>query len=211
MLALLISLVVLETPTEQRVLPVQADLSAVAGLGERSAAGVAVYVGAAAGLARTWGNPFAGLGFELVHAAGFTPFRASYGVQFRAGYAWTRKDLRPKELMPDVMVFLRVTPFIGSNTGFGDLGLPAGVIYPRGPDGVRGVRVGLGLTAPWWTGTLLFHRLFADEKGGLGQFLNVAVTLLLAPFSLMNHLEVVGELVGLKDASTVTVRLGCGF
>jgi hypothetical protein len=196
-LALLISLVVLETPTEQRVLPVQADLSAVAGLGERSAAGVAVYVGAAAGLARTWGNPFAGLGFELVHAAGFTPFRASYGVQFRAGYAWTRKDLRPKELMPDV--------------GFGDLGLPAGVIYPRGPDGVRGVRVGLGLTAPWWTGTLLFHRLFADEKGGLGQFLNVAVTLLLAPFSLMNHLEVVGELVGLKDASTVTVRLGCGF
>lgn len=212
MLAALLSLALtLDPPADQRVLPVQADLSAVAGLGERSAAGVAVYVGAAAGLARTWGMPFAGLGFEFVHATGFTPFRASYGVQLRAGYTWTHADARPRELMPDVMVYLRVTPFIGSNTGFGDGGLPAGVQYDRGPDGVPGVRVGLGLTAPWWTSKLLFHRPFADERGPLSQFLNVFTTLLLAPFALLNHVELVGELVTLPGASTLTVRFGCGF
>ncbi|MFT3706837.1 MAG: hypothetical protein QM817_04140 [Archangium sp.] len=198
-------------PEEQHVLPVQANLSGVAGLGERSAAGFALYVGAAGGPARPWGMPFGGLGFEFVHATGFTPFRTSYGAQFRAGWAWTREDKRARELMPDVMVFLRVTPFIGSNVGFGDGQLPPGIVYPKGPDGLLGVRIGIAVTAPWWTSTLLFHRPFAAEKGRFGELVNVLTTLLLAPFALLNHVELVGELIDLPGASTITLRLGCGF
>lgn len=204
-------LVLLALGADQRVLPVQADLSGVAGLGERSAAGFALYVGAAAGPARTTGMPFGGLGFEFVHAAGFIPFRTSYGVQLRAGYAWTRADKRPTELMPDVMVFVRVTPFIGSNSGFGDGQLPPGLQYARGPDGVLGLRLGVGVTAPWWTSTLLFHRPFAAEGGPFGDFVNVLTSLLLAPFALLDHLELVGELIDLPGASTITLRVGCGF
>jgi len=198
-------------PTDQRLLPVQADLTGIAGLGERSAAGVALYVGAAVGTARAWGMPFGGMGFEFSQAVGFSPFRTSYGLQLRAGWAWTRDDPKPKELMPDVMVFLRVTPFIGSSSGFGDAQLPPGVQYARGPDGLFGLRIGVGLTSPWWTSTLLFHRPFGSEHTHVGDLVNVFTTLLLAPFALINHVEVVGELVGLTGASTLTVRLGCGF
>ncbi|MBL8912567.1 MAG: hypothetical protein JNM17_17875 [Archangium sp.] len=198
-------------PAEQRVLPVQADLSGVAGLGERSAAGFALYVGAAGGPARASGMPFGGIGFEFVHAVGFLPFRTSYGAQFRAGWAWAHDDKRGRELMPDVMVFLRVTPFVGSNVGFGDGGLPPGIQYAKGKDGVLGLRIGVAVTAPWWTSTLLFHRPFAAERGPFGELINVLSSLLLAPFALLNHVELVGELIDVPNASTITLRLGCGF
>ncbi len=204
-------MLVLAADGDKHLLPFQADLSAVAGLGERSAAGLALYVGVAAGPARPpWGAPFGGLGFEFVQAAGFSPFRASYGLQLRAGYAWSRADSKADSLMPDVLVFVRVTPFIGSSTGVGDGQLPPGFYGPM-PDGVLGVRVGIGLTSPWWTSVFLFHRPFGDERGFLGEAMNVFTTLLLAPIGLLNHLELVGELVALTGGSTMTIRFGCGF
>jgi hypothetical protein len=98
-----------------------------------------------------------------------------------------------------------VTPFVGSSTGIAELGFGAG------PEGVPGLRLGVGVTLPWWTKTLLFFRPFGDRRGFLGEGLNVVATLLLVPLALFNHIEVVGELVPLAGASTVTVRLGCGF
>lgn len=196
---------------DQRVLPVQADLSAVAGLGERSAAGVALYVGVAAGPARPpWGTPFGGLGFEYVQQLGRVPFRASYGLQLRAGYAWSPEGNQPS-LMPDVLVYVRLTPFVGSKVGFGDGQVGPGLQPESGPDGVFGFRAGIGLTSPWWTATFLFHRPFAGERGFLGDALNVFTTLLLIPVALLNHVELVAELVGLAGESTFTVRFGTGF
>lgn len=209
----LVALVVVSAaPTERVLFPFQADLSAVAGLGERSAAGLALYVGGAAGPSRsTSGTPFGGLGFEFVQAAGFLPFHASYGLQLRAGYAWSRED-HLSAPMSDVLVFVRVTPFVGTSTGIGDgQAPPAGYVGPR-PDGVLGVRVGLAVTSAWWTELFLFHRPFGgEERGFLGDALNVFSTLLLAPIGLLNHLELVGEFVDLPGASTLTLRFGCGF
>lgn len=191
---------------DQRVLPFQADLCAVAGLGDRSAAGVALYVGAALGPARPpWGTPFGGVGFEFVQQLGRVPFRASYGVQLRGGYAWSGAGNRPA-LMPDVYLYVRLTPFVGTSAGVGD-----GQASPSGREGVFGFRAGLGVTSSWWTKTLLFQRPFGGERGFLGDFLNVFTTLVLIPVALLNHVELVAELVGLEGESTLTLRLGSGF
>lgn len=196
---------------EQRVMPFQADLSAVAGLGERSAAGLALYVGAALGPVRPpWGTPFGGVGFEFVQQLGRVPFRASYGVQFRGGYAWGAAG-NQAELMPDVYLYVRLTPFVGSSVGFGDGQIAPGLQAPPGPDGVFGFRAGIGVTSPWWTKTFLFQRPFEGERGFFGEFLNVFTTLLLLPVALLNHVELVAELVGLAGESTLTVRFGAGF
>jgi hypothetical protein len=196
---------------EHPLFPFQADLSAVAGLGERSAAGLALYVGAAAGPWRAGGgSPFGGLGFEFVQAASYSPFHASYGVQLRGGYAWSREGHDTP--MADLLVFARVTPFVGTSTGVGDSQFASTGYTGPHPDGIFGVRVGVGVTSAWWTELFLFHRPFGgEERGFLGDALNVFTTLLLAPIGLLNHLELVGEIVELPGASTLTLRFGCGF
>lgn len=95
--------------------------------------------------------------------------------------------------------------------GFGDGVVGPGLQAPSGPDGVFGFRAGLGVTAPWWTGTFLFHRPFDTERGFFGDFLNVFTTLLLIPVALLNHVELVAELVGRAGESTITLRFGTGF
>lgn len=210
-IVLTLAFLVLSGAADQRVMPFQADLSAVAGLGERSAAGLALYVGTAVGPARPpWGTPFGGIGFEFVQQLERVPFRASYGVQLRGGYAWSHEGNQPS-LMPDVLVYVRLTPFVGSSVGFGDGQVGPGLQVPSGPDGVFGFRAGLGITSPWWTGTLLFHRPFENERGFFGEFLNVFTTLVLLPIALLNHVEVVAELVGRAGESTLTLRFGTGF
>jgi len=200
------------SPSHARpMLPVQGDLSLTAGLGERSAAGVAAYLGFASGSLRPGANaPFGGIGFEYSQASSGLPFRASGGVQLRAGWAWSG-DRRAAHLHPDVFLYARVTPFVGGSTGLGD-----GTPYPRygapAVEPVIGVRVGVGLTAPWWTRTFLFQRPFEDERGFYGETLRVLSGVLLAPFALVNHGELVAEvLLNQPEASTLTLRVGTGF
>jgi hypothetical protein len=205
---LALALLIIATSADQRVVPFQADLSGVAGLGEQSRAALALYAGTAIGPVRPpWGTPFGGIGFEFVQQLGRVPFRASYGVQLRGGYAWSHAGNQPT-LMPDVFVYVRLTPFVGSNIGVGD-GQIVGPV--SGPDGVFGFRAGIGVTSPWWTSTFLFHRPFEAERGFLGEFLNVFTTLLLIPVALLNHVELVAEFVRLAGESTLTLRFGTGF
>lgn len=219
MLALVLAISLSQAPAdapavrEKRVLPLQVDLGLVAGLANRAAAGFALYVGLATGPARPpWGTPFGGVGFEYVQQLGRVPFRASYGVQVRGGYAWSSDDELRDDLTPDVFVFGRVTPFVGTNVGFGDGQLPPDDSDAPGPTtAVFGVRLGVGATVPWVTRQLLFQRPFADQKGFLGETLNVLSTLVLIPVALFNHVELVAELFGDQAYSTVTLRVGTGF
>jgi hypothetical protein len=212
-LALVLCAALSQAPlAERRVLPFQLDLSLVAGLGQRSAAAFALYLGVATGPSRPpWGTPFGGLGLEYTQQLGTVPYRASWGVQLRGGYAWS-SAAREEERLPDVTVFLRATPFFGSSVGIGDTAsppMPSSDPPPR--TSVWGFRVGVGVTAPWWTKTLLFLRPFDERKGFGGETLNVLATLVLAPIALLNHLELVAELFADGQYSTLTLRFGTGF
>ena len=193
-------------------MPFQMDLSVVAGLGDRSAAAVGLYLGVATGPARPpWGTPFGGLGLEFVQQLGTVPYRASWGVQVRGGYAWS-SSAREDDLLPDLMVYGRLTPFWGTDVGFGDLATPPSP-RPEPPPhtSVFGLRAGVGVTAPWWTKTLLFLHPFDAEHGFRGETLNVLSTLVLAPLALLNHVELVAELFASGDYTTLTLRFGTGF
>ncbi|MEW5739542.1 MAG: hypothetical protein AB1938_11485 [Myxococcota bacterium] len=213
MLALVLCTALSQAPlAERRIMPLQADLSLVAGLGARSAAAFAIYLGVATGPARPpWGTPFGGVGFEFVQQLGTVPYRASWGVQVRGGYAWS-PSARDEDLLPDLLVFGRVTPFWGSDVGFGDVAAPPDPApSPPSKTSVFGIRVGAGVTVPWWTRKLLFLRPFEERRGFGGETLNVLATLLLAPLALLNHVEVVAELFAQGDYSTITFRFGTGF
>lgn len=220
MLALVLAIAVTQAPAdvppaprlEKRVLPFQVDLALVAGLAQRTAAGFALYVGLATGPARPpWGTPFGGVGFEFVQQLARVPFKASYGVQLRGGYAWSRDDDVRQELLPDLLVFARLTAFVGTNVGLGD-GQASPPAEPFGPSRpVFGLRLGVGATVPWVTKRLLFQRPFADQKGFYGETLNVLSTLVLVPVALFNHVELVAEVLGDQAYSTITLRIGTGF
>jgi hypothetical protein len=197
---------------ERRILPLQMDLSFVAGLGQRSAAALALYLGVATGPARPpWGTPFGGVGFEFSQQLGTVPYRASWGVQVRGGYAWS-SAARDEDVLPDVLVFGRVTPFWGTDVGVGDAARPPMLASdPAAKTSLFGLRLGLGVTIPWWTRKLLFLRPFADQRGFGGETLTVLATLLLAPVALLNHVELLAELFAQGDSSTLTLRFGTGF
>ena len=214
MLALVLCSALAQAPVaERRVLPFQMDLSFVAGLGERSAAAFALYLGLATGPSRPpWGTPFGGLGLEYVQQLGTVPYRASWGAQLRAGYAWSSGDDRDSSRLPDFMVFLRVTPFWGTAVGIGDaVAAPPSPDQPASETSIFGLRAGVGFTAPWWTKTLLFLRPFSERHDFAGETLNVLATVVLIPIALLNHVEVVAELFPGGQYSTVTFRFGCGF
>lgn len=212
-LALVLCTALAQAPlAERRVMPFQMDLSVVAGLGERSAAAVGLYLGVATGPARPpWGTPFGGLGLEYVQQLGSVPYRASWGVQVRGGYAWS-SNAREDDLLPDLLVFARLTPFWGTDVGFGDVAMPPPPTNePPTRTSVFGLRAGIGVTAPWWTRKLLFMRPFDKERGFSGETLNVLSTLVLAPLALLNHVELVAEVFANGDYSTLTLRFGTGF
>lgn len=197
---------------ERRVMPLQTDVSLVAGLGARSAAAFALYLGVATGPARPpWGTPFGGVGLEFAQQLGTVPYRASWGVQVRGGYAWS-STANDDDLLPDVFLFARLTPFWGTDVGFGDVsGPPTPQDRPASRTSLFGLRLGVGVTAPWWTKTLLFLRPFRDERGFAGETLNVLATLVLLPLALLNHVEVVAEVFANGDYSTLTLRFGAGL
>ncbi|GMU62952.1 MAG: hypothetical protein IT380_05180 [Myxococcales bacterium] len=212
MIALVLCTALAQAPlAERRIMPLQTDLSFVAGLGQRNAAAFALYLGIAVGPLRPpWGTPFGGVGFEFAQQLGTVPYRASWGVQVRGGYAWSFAA-RDDDVLPDVLVFGRVTPFWGTDVGFGDVASPPSPNEPASRTSLFGVRVGAGVTVPWWTKKLLFLRPFDEQRGFSGDTLNVLATLLLAPLALLNHLELVAELFAEAGYSTLTFRFGTGF
>jgi hypothetical protein len=82
---------------------------------------------------------------------------------------------------------------------------------PAAKTSLFGLRLGLGVTIPWWTRKLLFLRPFADQRGFGGETLTVLATLLFAPVALLNHVELLAELFAQGDSSTLTLRFGTGF
>ncbi len=206
----LICALVLSQPSERRVLPVQADLSVQGALTSGSRAGGALYFGTAFGPVKPpWGTPFFGAGLEVVYSTSGEPYSLSYGAQLRAGYAWSREaedaQTRAHEVMPDALVYARVTPFLTGDVSAQERSMTARTVLP-------GVRLGVGITAPWWTRQLLFSRPFANERGFLGQTLQVLSGLVFGPVALLNHAELMVELSPVRSgAVSVLVRLGTGF
>lgn len=191
----------------RRFMPLQADLSGVGAFGARSAAGVALYVGAAIGRARPpWGTPFGGLGFEVVYQLTPDPYRISYGLQLRAGYAWGA-PAEGGDVHPDVMLYARVTPFYSTTA----LTLPNDVSADSALNSF-GLRGGVGVTVPGWTRFLLFGGLLPQTGGFGGETLRVLGTILLAPFAIVNHAELTVEVLTAAPALwSFTFRVGAGF
>lgn len=210
-LVVLTTLAQAQAPSPQaplrRFVPIQADLSGVGSFGARSAAGVALYVGAAVGSARPpWGTPFGGVGFEIVYQLTPDPYRISYGVQLRAGYAWSA-PVESGDVHPDVMLYARVTPFY-STTALTFAGeVPADLALNS-----FGLRGGVGVTVPGWTKFLLFGGLLPQTGGFGGETLRVLASLLLAPFAIVNHAELTVEVLTTSTPIwTFTFRIGAGF
>ncbi len=207
---MLLAVLLTAQPDARQLLPVQADLAVQGALTPESRAGAAVYVGGVLGLARPpWGSPFAGGGLEVVYSLSGDPYQLSYGLQFRAGYAWSSADQAtdtgPREVLPDALVYLRVTPFLAGDVSAQQRALTHRTILP-------GVRVGLGLTAPWWSRLMMFSRPFATERGFAGETLKVLSALVFGPVALINHAELLLEVSPAQGPPvSALIRVGSGF
>lgn len=191
----------------RRLVPFQADVSGVGAFGARSAAGIALYVGAAVGVARSpWGTPFGGAGFELVYQLTPDPYRVSYGAQLRAGYAWGAAS-ESLDVPPNLLVYGRLTPFFSTTA----------ITFANEASAERalnsfGLRAGLGVTVPAWTKLLLFGGVLPEVYGFAGETMRVLASLLLAPLAILNHAELTLEVLAARQPLwTFTFRLGSGF
>ncbi|MBI3181833.1 MAG: hypothetical protein HYZ28_06785 [Myxococcales bacterium] len=211
--ALLTSLWPCAAAADQALVPVQADLSVVGHFDAEPTSAVALFVGYARGRANPpfW-TPFGTVGFELTYSGRPEPYRMSMGAQLRGGLAWG-EDRGQAEVLPDLLLFTRLTPFVASTGGYGKLeDKEVPVNPPAPPQTFVGLRGGLGLTGLIWTRTFLSHGLYADERGFYGDTLRVLSTLLLLPLALMNHAELCAELLWARPLRTgLTFRVGAGF
>ena len=199
---------------ERQLLLVQGDLSFVGNLGSQSMAGGALYVGLAYGKARPPAVlPFGGFGLEITYAAAPTPYRVSFGLQARGGFALISDDTiegrQPKEgmIIPDLFVYARASLFAAGTATMS----PIPGMAPT-TSSFAGVRAGLGLTSTWWMRKFFGTGLFKEAGGFWNEALRVGVTVLLLPIVLLDHTEVMFEFADTRPIlTTVTFRVGAGF
>jgi hypothetical protein len=201
-----------EEPPRHRITPIQGDLSVAFGpaTDDRSLTAGALYVGGALGWAND-GKPslFGGFGFEVTYTAAADPYRMSMGGQLRVGLAWAKHRGFTSDVSPDLLVYLRVTPFGGGLVATGTT--PAGT--PTSVSRVMfGVRAGVGLTALWGARLFFDHFPFFDVGGFGGDLLKVLSALLLFPIAMLNHAEVALEYaMSPQPLLGLMIRLGAGF
>lgn len=200
-----------EEPRSFPITPVQGDLSASLGIGDpRGPFSGALYFGGALGWTRGDGPDFFfGAGVELVYATSDDPYRISLGGQLRCGLAWARQSGYQSVAIPELLLFLRVTPFgAGSSSRFTN---PMGMVTTSSTT-FFGVRAGIGVTALWPARMFIDNFPLFDVDGLAGEALKVITTLVLFPILLLNHAEVAFEYaMSPKPVTAVLLRVGTGF
>ena len=200
-----------EEPRSFPITPVQGDLSASFGLGDgRGPYSGALYLGGALGWTTGDGpHLFFGAGVELVYTTSDDPYRISLGGQLRGGLAWARQRGYNTVAIPDLQLFVRVTPFgAGSSSR---TTTPTGMVTTSSST-FFGVRAGFGVTALWPARTFVDNFPLVDVDGLAGEALKVISTLVLFPILLLNHAEVAFEYAfSPKPVTAVLLRVGTGF
>lgn len=197
-------------PPSHALTPLQGDLSVSFGLTDRRLLAGALFIGATLGWAND-GYPalFGAVGPELTYTAQPDPYRISLGAQLRFGLAWARHQGFDRTTIPDLLVYLRVTAF--------GAGVVTQMTTPMGMStsvsrSFFGVRAGLGLTSLWPARQYVEHFPLFDVDGPLGEVLKVLTTLIILPFTLLNHAEVAFEYAMSPSPLTALLfRVGTGF
>ena len=169
---------------------------------------------------RTWRRPggfFIAPGGEVTVDGEHGPYSWSTGAGMRFGFAF-RGHL---EAVPDAILFVRATPFIGMRSVADEdyLGEREGTLTRRG----YGMRLGVGFTAPLWSATvwrgIASSNLDGADFSGLSGFNGDPRGLLVcclfgAAVILLNHVELTWETYnepGPPAINRVGIRLGTGF
>lgn len=200
-----------EEPKTFPITPVQGDLSASFGLIDpRGPFSGALYLGGALGFTSGDGpNVFFGGGVELVYTTGDDPYRISLGGQLRGGLVWARQRGYDRVAIPDLLLFVRVTPFGGGSAS--RMTGPTGMVTTSSTT-FFGVRAGFGVTALWPARTFIDNFPLVDVDGLAGEVLKVVTTLVLFPILLLNHAEVAFEYAfSAQPVTAVLLRVGTGF
>ncbi|MBL8954147.1 MAG: hypothetical protein JNK82_25445 [Myxococcaceae bacterium] len=197
-------------PPAPAITPVQGDVSVSFGIADRDPLAGALYLGGALGWAGLSGPAmFGGGGVELTYTAFADPYRMSLGVQLRGGLVWARPGANPANAIPDLLVYVRVTPFGGGVTGPVTNAAGTTTMVSRA---FFGVRAGLGVTALWPVRELYDHFPLFEVEGVGGQVLEVLSALVLFPLAVLNHGEVAFEYVAAQAPLTAVIfRVGAGF
>lgn len=199
-----------EEPKSYGITPVQGDLSVNFGIADRNPLAGAFFIGGALGWTNE-GRPalFGALGVELTYTAFASPYRISLGAQVRVGLAWAKRRGYSTTAVPDLLVFLRLTPFGG---GVSSSGTNAMGMLVTSTSTYFGLRAGIGLTTLWPARTYFDNFPFFDVGGFPGELLKVLTTIVLFPLVLLNHGEIAFEYV-LSPAplTAVVFRVGAGF
>lgn len=173
-----------------------------------------IYVGMAFMPAPPPVTPFFGAGIEGTVAGGRGPYQLSFGAGTRMGVAWRWTNHR--YTLPDLYVYLKLMPFIGTGS-FADedyLGRPVSVQRTG-----AGLRAAVGFTAPAWTAFW-----YSDGNAAVGAIGVAAaardadeaaiccIGFLLA--GILNHMELTyeGYATDSEDLEhRIGVRVGVGF
>ncbi len=197
-------------PVEVPITPVQGDVAVSFGIADRNPLAGALYVGGALGwLGASGPSVFGGLGVELTYTAFADPYQMSMGLQLRGGLVWARPGANAANAIPDVFVFVRVTPFGGgvSTPVTNAMGMTSQVARA-----FFGVRAGVGVTALWPVRELYDHFPLFDLNGAGGQLLEVLSAIVLFPLAVLNHGEVMFEYaMSPLPLTAVIFRVGAGF
>ena len=173
-----------------------------------------LYLGMAFMPARPPVSPFFGAGIEGTVAGGRGPYQLSLGAGTRLGLAW--KWTRHRYTLPDLYVYLKLMPFVGTASVAEENYLGEEVTVTT--TGV-GLRAAVGFTAPAWTAFW-----YGDGNVGLGA-VGVAASardvdeaaICCAAFllaGLLNHMELTYEAYATESEEVehrVGVRVGVGF
>jgi len=197
-------------PPEVPITPVQLDLSVSFGIADRNPLAGALYVGGALGRTNGPGpRMFGGGGVELTYTAFSDPYRMSMGLQLRGGLVWARPGANPSNAIPDLLVFLRVTPFGGGVTSPVTNAMGMTMQVARA---FFGVRAGIGVTALYPLRHLFDHFPLFELPGPGGQLLEVLSALVLFPLAALNHGEIAFEYaMSPLPLTAVIFRVGAGF
>lgn len=200
-----------EPPRSFPITPVQGDLSASFGVGDpRGPFSGALYLGGALGWTTGDGpHLFFGGGVELVYTASDDPYRISLGGQLRGGLVWARQRGYDTVAIPDLLLFLRLTPFGGGSSSRSTT--PTGMVVTSSTT-FFGIRAGVGVTALWPARAFIDNFPLFDVDGIAGEALKVITTLVVFPILLLNHAEVAFEYaMSPRPLTALLLRVGTGF
>ena len=157
---------------------------------------------------------YIGPGFEGTVDGENGPYQWSIGAGTRFGMVWRA----PGDKIPNAYVYTRVTPFMGMRTVAGP-GYLAEIQEDEDPNFTQqgaGVRIGLGVVAPVWTGAVLSG--IGDAGPEIASVSSpeeaVACCLFGAIVVLTNSIEITAEMYEEPDRDPILrfgIRAGVGF